>query len=84
MKKLIALQISVIASFLGMASPAYADPVSLIASAIHGFLLSSSAIIPTLTGPLAIAAAQTVVAVAGAGLAVPASCGFLMRPGSDT
>lgn len=50
------------ASYVAMAAHASADPVSLIATAIQGFLLSSTSIAATLTGTLATIAANAIVA----------------------
>ncbi|TDX72593.1 putative tail protein [Neorhizobium sp. R1-B] len=49
------------ATWAAMVSHAHADPVSLIATAIHGFLLSSTAIAATAAGTLATIAANVIV-----------------------
>lgn len=58
------------ASYVAMASHAHADPVSLIATAIHGFLLSSTAISAAATGAIATVAANVIVGGALLGLSV--------------
>ncbi len=50
------------ASFVALATDVHADPVSLIATAIHGFLLSSTAISAAATGAIATVAANALVA----------------------
>ncbi|RKE84599.1 phage tail protein [Rhizobium sp. AG855] len=50
------------ASYLAMAASASADPVSLIATAIQGFLLTSTGIAATLTGTIATIAANAIIA----------------------
>lgn len=58
------------ASYAAMTASAHADPISLIATAIHGFLLSSTAIAAAATGTLATIAANVIVggALIGASL----------------
>ncbi|WP_148280404.1 phage tail protein [Sinorhizobium fredii] len=58
------------ASFVAMTSHAHADPVSLIATAIHGFLLSSTAVAATAAGTIATFAANAIVVGALAGLSL--------------
>lgn len=58
------------ASFVAMTTHAHADPVSLIATAIHGFLLSSTAIAATATGVIATVAANVIVGGALLGLSM--------------
>ncbi|KPF47062.1 phage tail protein [Rhizobium sp. AAP43] len=59
--KLIKLLMHCGASYIAMVSHASADPISIIATAIHGFLLSSTAIAASLTGTLATIAANALV-----------------------
>ncbi|MBB4277020.1 hypothetical protein [Rhizobium mongolense] len=58
------------ASYAAMTANAHADPISLIATAIHGFLLSSTAIAAAATGTIATVAANVIVggALIGASL----------------
>jgi hypothetical protein len=58
------------ASFVAMTVDAHADPVSLIATAIHGFLLSSTAVAATAAGTLATIAANVIVGGALVGLSL--------------
>ncbi|WP_026618345.1 hypothetical protein M728_000390 [Ensifer sp. WSM1721] len=58
------------ASYVAMTAHAHADPVSLIATAIHGFLLSSTAVAATAAGTIATFAANAIVAGAIAGLSL--------------
>lgn len=58
------------ASFVAMTTHAHADPVSLIATAIHGFLLSSTAVAATAAGTIATFAANAIVVGAIAGLSL--------------
>lgn len=58
------------ASFVAMAADAHADPVSLIATAIHGFLLSSTAVAATAAGTIATIAANVIVGGALVGLSL--------------
>lgn len=58
------------ASFVAMATHAHADPVSLIATAIHGFLLSSTAVAATAAGTIATIAANVIVGGAFVGLSL--------------
>jgi len=58
------------ASFVAMATDAHADPVSLIATAIHGFLLSSTAVAATAAGTIATIAANVIVGGALVGLSM--------------
>lgn len=58
------------ASFVAMATDAHADPVSLIATAIHGFLLSSTAVAATAAGTIATIAANVLVGGALVGLSM--------------
>ncbi|MGH6805386.1 MAG: hypothetical protein ACREEJ_00795, partial [Ensifer adhaerens] len=53
-----------------MATDAHADPISLIATAIHGFLLSSTAIAATAAGTIATIAANVIVGGALIGLSL--------------
>lgn len=59
--KLTKLLLASSASWAAMASHAHADPVSLIATAIHGFLLSSTAVAATAAGAIATVAANIIV-----------------------
>lgn len=59
--KLVKLLFGSGASFVAMATDVHADPVSLIATAIHGFLLSSTAISAAATGTIATIAANALV-----------------------
>jgi hypothetical protein len=59
--KLTKLLLTCSASYAAMTAHAFADPVSVIATAIHGFLLSSTAISAALTGTLATIAANALV-----------------------
>lgn len=58
------------ASFVAMTTDAHADPVSLIATAIHGFLLSSTAVAATAAGTIATIAANVLVGGALVGLSL--------------
>ncbi|WP_210178302.1 MULTISPECIES: hypothetical protein [unclassified Ensifer] len=58
------------ASYVAMAADAHADPVSLIATAIHGFLLSSTAVAATAAGAIATIAANVIVGGAVIGLSL--------------
>ncbi|MEY9196644.1 hypothetical protein ABIA16_001760 [Sinorhizobium fredii] len=58
------------ASFVAMTAHAHADPVSLIATAIHGFLLSSTAVAATAAGTIATIAANVIVGGALVGLSL--------------
>ncbi|MCA1368066.1 phage tail protein [Bradyrhizobium sp. BRP14] len=58
------------ASYVAMTAHAYADPVSLIATAIHGFLLSSTAVAATAAGTIATIAANVIVGGALVGLSL--------------
>lgn len=58
------------ASFVAMTADAHADPVSLIATAIHGFLLSSTAVAATAAGTIATIAANVIVGGALVGLSL--------------
>lgn len=58
------------ASFVAMTTDAHADPISLIATAIHGFLLSSTAVAATAAGTIATIAANVIVGGALVGLSV--------------
>ncbi|KQY71355.1 hypothetical protein ASD52_06650 [Ensifer sp. Root142] len=58
------------ASFVAMGADAHADPISLIATAIHGFLLSSTAIAATAAGTIATIAANVIVGGALIGLSL--------------
>lgn len=58
------------ASYVAMATHAHADPVSLIATAIHGFLLSSTAVAATAAGTIATIAANVIVGGAFVGLSL--------------
>lgn len=58
------------ASFVAMTTHAHADPVSLIATAIHGFLLSSTAVAATAAGTIATIAANVIVGGAIVGLSL--------------
>ncbi|NOV15868.1 hypothetical protein E5S70_07175 [Ensifer adhaerens] len=57
-------------SFVAMTADAHADPISLIATAIHGFLLSSTAIAAAATGTIATIAANAIVGGALIGLSM--------------
>ena len=59
--KLTKLLLASSASWAAMVSHAHADPVSLIATAIHGFLLSSTAVAATAAGAIATVAANLIV-----------------------
>ncbi len=58
------------ASFVAMSADAHADPISLIATAIHGFLLSSTAVAATAAGTIATIAANVIVGGALVGLSL--------------
>ena len=58
------------ASYVAMVAHAHADPVSIIATAIHGFLLSSTAIAATAAGVIATVAANVIVGGALLGLSL--------------
>ncbi|HEX5940501.1 MAG TPA: hypothetical protein VFZ12_09085 [Dehalococcoidia bacterium] len=59
--KLTKLLLTCSASYVAMTAHAHADPVSMLATAIHGFLLSSTAISAAVTGTLATIAANAIV-----------------------
>ncbi|MEQ1403826.1 phage tail protein [Neorhizobium sp. Rsf11] len=65
--KLTRLLLGCSASYVAMAAHAHADPVSIIATAIHGFLLSSTAVAATAAGTIATIAANVIVAGAAIG-----------------
>jgi hypothetical protein len=74
--KLAKLMLSSSALWAAMVSHANADPVSLIATAIHGFLLSSTAVAATAAGTIATIAANVIVG----GAVVAASLFGAQRP----
>ncbi|WLR92185.1 hypothetical protein [Shinella zoogloeoides] len=58
------------ASYVAMTAHAHADPVSLLATAIHGFLLSSTAVAAAATGTIATIAANVIVGGALIGISI--------------